>query len=138
MKSGDNRDRIETTSAMVLTRERSTTSSPQRKISTSLVSNWNSLGKRTAWELPLLKTLAVLMAGLRQWCAYAKYTWPDRQASAQDERGSWFTIYSGQDVDTTALQARYRPAKHRRVSHNLLIKPTIPYTIKNNPRAIRA
>src|SRR3989338_760679 len=73
MKSGDNRDRIEATSAMVLTRERRTTSSPRRKISTSLVSNWNSLGKRTAWELPLLKTLAVLMAGLHQSCTYLEY-----------------------------------------------------------------
>ena len=38
---------------------RNTTSSPRRKISTSLVLKRNSLGKRMAWLLPDRKTLAV-------------------------------------------------------------------------------
>src|SRR4029077_1933058 len=40
---------------------RSMTSSPRRKISTSFTSKRNSLGRRTAWLFPDLKTRALLM-----------------------------------------------------------------------------
>ncbi len=50
----------------LLTRERRSTSLPRRKMPTSLVLNFNSFGKRTASEMPLLKVLDVPMDGLDQ------------------------------------------------------------------------
>src|SRR4051812_13534541 len=44
---------------------RKTTSSPRRKISTSSEAKRKSFGRRTAWLLPDLKTLAVGIASLR-------------------------------------------------------------------------
>jgi hypothetical protein len=49
-----------------------------------------------------------------------------------------FTVGGGGSAARKAFQARYRPAKHERVSHNLLIKKTIAYTTQNNPAAILA
>src|SRR5260370_39883470 len=69
LKSAGNSASKSKAPAIVPARSRSTTSSPPRELSTSLLFTRNALGSRTAWLFPDLNTFAVAIFNLLQ-CIY--------------------------------------------------------------------